>query len=249
MRDMDDFFKNKLLEKKVLITGGTTGIGREITLLLARLGAHCVICGRNQEPLDETIEAVRVLGPDVKCTGIVADLAKDEDIQRVFERADRDLGGLDVLINNAALPYGSILEGSYSDWDYLLKSNLLSYIACTNYAIKRMKQGQIVNIGSMSADVRETGSSLYVASKSAIQGYSEALRKELNPKGIKVILVEPGATDTDMQEFSKDEKLEKIRKLEMLKAEDVALIVAFTLIQPQRSDIVRVQIRPHLQLI
>ncbi|SKB63798.1 SDR family oxidoreductase [Daejeonella lutea] len=249
MIDLNDFWKDRISGKKVLITGGTTGIGREITILLARLGAHCFICGRNQAPLDETIAAVKILTTANHCNGLVADLANEEDIKRIFVSVEKELGGLDILVNNAALPFGGITEGTYADWDYLLRSNLLSYIACSNYALNMGNLSHIVNIGSMSADVRETGSSLYVASKSGIQGFSEALRKELNPKGIKVILIEPGATDTDMQEFTKEEKEEKIRNLEMLKAEDVAISVAFALAQPERSDIVNLQIRPHLQLI
>lgn len=249
MTEQKEYWPKRLTDKRVLITGGTTGIGREIALLLIEFGAKCFICGRHQAQIDETITAVKDRTPGGYCEGMVADLAKEEDLLCLFESADQKLGGLDILVNNAALPYGSILEGTYSDWDYLVKSNLLAYMACCNYAVKRMERGQIVNIGSMSADVRETGSSMYVATKSAIQGFSEAFRKEVNPKGIKVLLVEPGATDTDMQEFSKEEKEEKIKNQEMLTAQDVAMSVAFALSQPERSDIVTLQIRPHLQLI
>jgi NAD(P)-dependent dehydrogenase (short-subunit alcohol dehydrogenase family) len=230
MKDLIQYWKDSLREKRVLITGGTTGIGREITILLADLGARCLICGRDKQQIDDTIAAVDETASEGYCIGRVADLAREEDIQLPFEAADRDLGGLDILINNAALPYGSIEEGSYSDWQYLVQTNLLAYMACSHEAAKRMEQGgrgHIVNIGSMSADVREEGSSVYVATKAGIQGFSEALRKELNPKGIKVCLIEPGAADTDMQEGTPMEKQEKVNKQEMLKAEDVAMAVAF----------------------
>lgn len=101
----------------------------------------------------------------------------------------------------------------------------------------------------MSADVREENSSVYVATKSAIQGFSEALRKEVNPLGIKVSLIEPGAVDTDMQEDDPAEKKEQVKRFEMLKEEDVAWSILFCLAQPKRTDIVKLQIRPHLQLI
>ena len=134
----------------------------------------------------------------------------------------------------------------------MIKTNLLGYIACTREALDRMKPhkaGHIVNIGSMSADVREQGSSIYVATKSGIQGFSESLRKEVNEAGIKVTLIEPGAVGTDMQPVSVPDQRQKEENLEMLKAEDIAAAVLFTLTQPKRCDVVDLKIRPHLQII
>ncbi|MBE8722510.1 SDR family oxidoreductase [Sphingobacterium pedocola] len=252
MKDLNAYWKESLSEKRVVITGGSTGIGREIALLLTSLGARCLICGRHQEQIDETIAASKEVATTGSCDGTVADIAKREDIDRLFETADQRLGGVDILINNAALGYGSVSEGDYEDWDYLVRANLTAYLACSHYAAKRMAaegKGHIVNIGSMSADVREAGSSVYVATKTGIQGFSEALRKELNPKKIKVTLIEPGAVDTDMQAGSTSEKEEKVDNLEMLPAEDIAMAVGFCLAQHERCDIVGLQIRPHLQFI
>jgi NADP-dependent 3-hydroxy acid dehydrogenase YdfG len=126
-------------------------------------------------------------------------------------------------------------------------------MAMSHEAVERMKAngwGHIVNIGSMSADVREKDSSVYVATKSGIQGFSEALRKEVNPLGIKVTLIEPGAVGTDMQsEYSPKEQRKQIEKMEMLRAEDIAACVLYTITQPKRCDVVSLQIRPHLQSI
>lgn len=252
MKDLNAYWTESLSGKRVLITGGTTGIGREITLLLTSLGARCLVCGRNQQQIDETITAASEGEASGSCEGIAVDLTKPEDIETLFEAVDQQLGGLDILINNAALGYGSVTEGSYQDWDYIIRTNLTAYLACSHYGAIRLEasgKGHIVNIGSMSADVRETGSSVYVATKSGIQGFSEALRKELNPKNIKVTLIEPGAVDTDMQPGSGSEKQEQIDNLEMLPAEDIAMAVAFCLAQHERCDIVNMQIRPHLQLI
>ena len=250
MKDLNAYWTENLSGKKVLITGGTTGIGREIALLLTSLGANCLICGRNEEQIDETVSAA-AKGSGT-CRGTVADLSKQEEIERLFEAVDQQLGGLDVLINNAALGYGSVIEGGYQDWDYIVRTNLTAYLACSHYAAVRMQnagKGHIVNIGSMSADAREEGSSVYVATKSGIQGYSTALRKELNPKNIKVTLIEPGAVDTDMQAGTAEEKLGQIDNMEMLPTSDIALSVAFCLVQHERCDIVNMQIRPHMPLI
>lgn len=253
MKDLNAYWRESIAGKRVLITGGTTGIGREITLLLTSLGAKCLICGRNQQQIDETIAAATTASGDSGfCKGVVVDLTRSEEIDQLFAAADQELGGLDVLINNAALGYGSVIEGEYPDWDYIIKTNLTAYLACSHHAVMRMKEakkGHIVNIGSMSADVRETGSSVYVATKAGIQGFSEALRKELNPENIKVTLIEPGAVDTDMQPGSASDKKEQVDHSEMLPAEDIAMAVAFCLAQTDRCTIVNLQIKPLLQII
>jgi NADP-dependent 3-hydroxy acid dehydrogenase YdfG len=90
---------------------------------------------------------------------------------------------------------------------------------------------------------------VYVATKSAIQGLAESLRKEVNGDGIKISLVEPGAVGSDMQETTSEEERQKQQTGEMLRAEDIAVCVHYILTQPLRCDVVSVQIRPHLQLI
>ncbi|UYQ94085.1 SDR family oxidoreductase [Chitinophaga horti] len=237
--------------KRALITGGTTGIGRATALMLAANGANVIILGRHEKELNDTLEDFNKQGLTSQVSGIVADIATREGIEQTFQEVDAHPEGLDILVNNAALAYQSIADGSYSDWEYVLKTNLLGYLACSHEAAKRMKgkDGHIVNIGSMSAEVREAGSSVYVATKSGIEGFSAALRKELNPEGIKVTLIEPGAVGTDMQPVSVPDQREKEEKGEMLKAEDIAACVLYTLCQPKRCDVVLVQIRPHLQLI
>lgn len=243
----------KILEGiSVLITGGTTGIGRATALLLAEHGAKILFFGRHEKELNDVTEEFTKNALEDKVMGVIADVSRKDDIEFIFQQADGFLGQLNVLINNASLGYKSIMEGNYDDWQYILQVNLLGYMACTHEAVKRMKDkngGHIINIGSMSADIREKGSSVYVATKAGIQGFSEALRKEVNPLGIKVTLIEPGAVGTDMQPGSSEDHREKAKEMEMLKAEDIAQCVLYVLTQPKRCDVVEVKIRPHLQLI
>ena len=239
----------RLAGKAAIVTGGTTGIGRATAIRLAAEGAKVLICGRHRPELDEAMAHLRGAGRDVY--GLTADLSRIEEVGRVFAEADRTLGRLDVLVNNAALGAGAVGDPSEEDWEYVVRTNLVGYMACTREAVARMKAagaGHIVNIGSMSADVREKGSSVYVATKSAIQGFSEALRKEVNEQGIKVSLIEPGAVGTDMQP-DKETHAAQAESGEMLKAEDIAECVAFCLTRPGRCDVVAMSVRPHRQEI
>lgn len=236
--------------KRILITGGTTGIGRAIAILLGSYGAKIFTFGRHQEQLDEVLDAIRQAGG--QADGMTADVTEKGDIQQVFQQADEALGGLDILINSAALGAGSLSEMADSDWRYVIETNLVGYLATTKEALNRMqsqKKGHIVLIGSMSANVREEGSSVYVATKAAIQGLAESLRKEVNKDGIKVSLIEPGAVGSDMQSTTPEEERENQKTGEMLRAEDIAVCVHYILTQPERCDVVGIQIRPHLQLI
>ena len=246
-----DYQLESVTDKSILITGGTTGIGRAIAILLAAQGARVMIFGRHEQELNDAMDDIRKAGGEL--LGLTADVSDPEDVQRVFHEFDEEMDKLDILINNAALGYGSVMEGGYPEWEYILKTNLLGYMAMAHEAVERMKAngwGHIVNIGSMSADVREKDSSVYVATKSGIQGFSEALRKEVNPLGIKVTLIEPGAVGTDMQDqYSPEEQRERIEQMKMLRAEDIAACVLYTITQPKRCDVVALQIRPHLQEI
>jgi NADP-dependent 3-hydroxy acid dehydrogenase YdfG len=236
----------------VVITGGTTGIGRAAAIELAKLGANILIAGSDENHLNDALTSIQQQGLEGTVHGIVVDLATENGINRLFNEADQKLARVDVLINNAALAFQGVADGAYSDWQKVVGTNVLGYIACTRMAVDRMKphkKGHIVNIGSMSADVREKDSSVYVATKSAIQGFSESFRKEVNEAGIKVTLIEPGAVGTDMQPVSVPDQQQKQENLEMLKAEDIAAAIIYSLTQPERCDVVELKIRPHLQII
>jgi NAD(P)-dependent dehydrogenase (short-subunit alcohol dehydrogenase family) len=232
--------------KRILLTGGTTGIGRAIALRLAGDGCQLFTFGRSQEDLDTALQAVKDAGGDMD--GITIDQAKQEDVDRLFEEIENRWGGLDILINNAALPAETI--ETTEDWRYVLDANLGGYLACTQKALKLMEEGaDILNIGSMSAKVREENADVYVATKTGIEGWSDSLAKQLNPKGIRVTLIEPGLVDTDLLSIPKEERPEKLEKMEMLPADDIAECVYFCLTMPKRCAITRVHVRPLKQPI
>jgi NADP-dependent 3-hydroxy acid dehydrogenase YdfG len=247
-----DYQPTSVTDKAVVVSGGTTGIGRATALLLASHGARVLIYGRNEQHLQDALNDIKDVG---EVHGLTADQAYEDDVRRVFEEADNRLGGVDILINNAALAAESVTGMPYEQWHYVVTANLLGYMACTQQAVERMKRaggGHIVNVGSMSADVREEDSDVYVATKAGIQAFSESLRKKVNKEGIKVSLIEPGSVGTNLEseEPGIEKKQQKKEKAgEMLKAEDIAHAVLYALVQPARCDVVVVQIRPHLQTI
>lgn len=244
--------REAIADKIILITGGTTGIGRATAHLLAGLGAQVFITGRHQEQLDETIEDGKSQYHNAQLSGIVCDLSTKEGVEKAFQAMESEFGNIDILINNAALAAESAAEGDYEKWSYIVNTNLLGYIACTNAAIKKMKtkkSGHIVNVGSMSAEIREPGSSVYVATKSGIQGFTAALRKELNPDEIKVTVIEPGAVNTDMQPGTSAAREQKVAAMEMLDAAEIAEAILFCLTRSKGCDVVSMQVRPLKQLI
>jgi NADP-dependent 3-hydroxy acid dehydrogenase YdfG len=238
----------ELAGKAVIISGGTTGIGRATAELLAHEGARVLVFGRHKEDVQQTVGGVAG-----ECHGIVADQSRPEEVERVFREADERIGGCDILINNAAIAGGSVFEKDLADIRYVIEANLFGYLACTHEALARMKGkgqgGHIVNVGSMSADLREPEGDIYVATKAAIQAFSESLRKTANKHGIRVSLIEPGAINTPIQDKPPQEKQRRLENMEMLPPQDIANCVLYVLKQPRRCDVVSVQIRPLKQLI
>lgn len=239
--------------KKVLITGGTAGIGRAIALLLAEVGYHVTLIGRDYEKLQDLLTDYNKLQNPGALKGLIADLTDDKAIERILREYFDNYGCPDVFINNAGLPYNGVMHEQDDSLAYLVKTNLWAYMHLAgkigSQMIKKGVQGDIINIGSMSADVREKDSSAYVGTKAGIQGFSEAFRKETNPHGIRVSLIEPGAVGSDMQPTSPAEERERQEKEEMLCAEDVADAVLYVLERPRRNNIAVLQIKPTRQYI
>lgn len=235
--------------RRILITGGTTGIGRAIAALLGSYGAKLFIFGRHEAELNDAFEHIRNVGGQVE--GMTADQAQEDDIDKVFAAADEALGGLDVVIANAGLGTGKLDETAEKDWRYVMETNVSGYVAVAQEAVRRLEGrdggGQIVLVGSISADAEGEGSSVYAASKGAIRSFAKSLRNEVAKKGIRVTLIEPGTVGSDMNTSPPEEQREKIGKHEMLRAEDIAVALHYVLTQPDRCDVASLRIEPRIQ--
>lgn len=239
--------------KAAVITGGFTGIGRATARLLVAHGARVLVFGIEEKDRQPALDDIRAAARDGgEAHAFLGDVGKPDDVDRAFREADAKLGGVDILVNNAAVARARLLEDDPRVWERMLDVNLMGYFACARAACDRMRprgDGHIVNVGSMSADLRETGMDVYVATKAAIQAFSETLRKKVNAEGIRVTLVEPGAVATPIQGRTREQYRERLEKMEMLEPEDVAASIYFSLVQPKRSNVVMVQVRPLKQLI
>ena len=230
--------------KRAVITGGTTGIGRAIAVLLAAEGAKVFICGRDEQHLADALARIREVGEG---DGIATDLAEPDNVKAFVDAGTQWLGGLDIAVVNAAIAAEGLSDMSEQDLRYAIATDFTAYLLTAHAAAAALgDRGDIVLIGSMSAHVLGPGSTVYAGIKYGIQGFGEALRRELGPKGIRVANVEPGKTGTDMQspDISPEEQRERIGKDEMLRAEDIAVGVHYLLTQPRRAVVQQLTITP-----
>ena len=233
-----------LKSKRAVITGGTTGIGRAIAVLLAAEGAKVFICGRDEQHLADALARIREVGEG---DGIATDLAEPDNVKAFVDAGTRWLGGLDIAVVNAAIAAEGLSDMSERDMRYAIATDFTAYLLTAHAAATALvDRGDIVLIGSMSAHVLGPGSTVYAGIKYGIQGFGEALRRELGPKGIRVANVEPGKTGSDMQspDISPEEQRERIGKDEMLRAEDIAVGVHYLLTQPRRAVVQQLTITP-----
>jgi 3-hydroxy acid dehydrogenase/malonic semialdehyde reductase len=236
--------RTKLQGKRILVTGGTTGIGRETIKLLAGQGAHVLTFGRDPEALETALAYADGV------TGLTADASTREGVDSVFAAVDEQLGGIDILVANAALGAQPIHEMDDDEWRYVVETNLIGYLACARASIRRMERdggGHLLFVGSISTDIKAEGESVYSATKAGIQAFAETLRKEIAEKNIKVSVIQPGSVATDMQECSEDEKRDAVAAHKMLHAEEIAGAIEFVLTRSERADVLNLRIEPRLQ--
>jgi len=183
------FWNNKV----VLVTGGSSGLGRVIAEGFSQAGAKVAIVGLEAPQVEQAAAEMRAAGRDV--LGIHADITRQEDVDRVFARVLEYFGRLDVLVNNAGRSMrGKVLDTTPEQFRELMELNLIALVRCTRAAMPYLlrRRGHVVNIGSLAAKSAARWVGAYPATKFAVAAYSQQLRLELGPQGLHVLLVCPG---------------------------------------------------------
>jgi NAD(P)-dependent dehydrogenase (short-subunit alcohol dehydrogenase family) len=186
--------------KVVLVTGGTSGIGRETALQFARSGARVVVAGRRQPEGDAVAREIAAAGGEALF--VQADLSREEDVQRLVDRTLQRFGRLDVAFNNAGVEQsGPLAEATVDDYRRTFDVNVLGVVLSMKYEVPAMLRtggGSIINTSSVLGHIATPGSGLYNASKHAVEGLTKTAALEYAKQGIRVNAVAPAATETEM---------------------------------------------------
>lgn len=230
--------------KKALVTGGTKGIGLEIARALLLHGADVVVCGRKEQALHAALVDLERSRPvQCKVSGKAADVSNSDAVRELFLYTDREIGGLDILINNAGSgTFRAAAEMTVEEWDRVIGTNLSGAFYCSREALQRFRRldgGWIINISSLAGRNPMAGGAAYNASKFGLNGMSEAVLLDHRQQNVKVSYVMPGSVDT---EFSGHQASE--RSAWKIAPEDIAEIVLDILRKPERTLVSRVEVRP-----
>jgi 3-oxoacyl-[acyl-carrier protein] reductase len=226
--------------KTAIVTGGTKGIGRGIAEALLREGVSVCISARVDREIDDAVKQLGSLG---KVSGFKVDVRVYEQVKALIDHGVKELGGLDILINNAGIgKFESVEETSPEDFRAVLETNLFGVFYCCHEAIPHMKKrggGYIINISSLAGANPHPRMAAYNASKFGLNGFSEALMQEVRQDDIKVSYIMPGSVNT---EFGGDSPSDE--KSWQLTPHDIARVVVDLLHHDERSLGSRVEIRP-----
>lgn len=195
----------ELKGKVALVTGARRGIGKAISLALAKAGAKIVVTDIDEKECQEVVEEIK--RADGEAMAKKVDVTNKKEIEEAVKQAVDKFGKLDILVNNAGIcPFKPFLELTEEDWDRVLDINLKGYFLCAQTAAKEMikqNRGRIINIASVAMGQQGIGFPNivhYVASKGGVVGMTEALAVELAPFGINVNAISPGVIETKMAE-------------------------------------------------
>ena len=188
----------RLHDKTVIVTGASSGIGRETAIAFARAGANLVLASRNEAALNEVAAEI---APFVRRVSVIpTDVTQQAAVEAMARQAAQELGSVDILVNNAGVGLNALLaEGSMTNIRRLFEINVFGALHCIQAVVPYMKRqgsGQIINVSSVAGKIATPRNGAYAATKFALTAISDALRLELGEHGITVITVFPGITDT-----------------------------------------------------
>ena len=228
-------------QKVALVTGGSRGIGRAVSLELASRGYVVGVNYRSsREEAEDVVRLIREGGGTAGAYG--GDVSNPEDVKALYASVEKDLGLISILVNNAGITRDSLLMRMKDDmWDQVLQTNLTSLFYCIRQGVRAMakqKWGRIVNMSSVVGVMGNPGQANYSAAKAGVIGLTKSVAREYASRGITVNAVAPGFILTDMtrslEESAREEYLKNIPLGSLGTPEDVAKAVAFLVSEDAR---------------
>lgn len=237
-----------------LVTGASSGIGWATALALAAEGASIAAVARRRDRLDALIAELGGAG----AAAIEADVAARGAGEEIVERAVAELGRLDIVINNAGVMLlGPIEDAPLEEWRRMIDVNVSGLLEVTRAAIPHLlsatqtsprKVADIVNVSSVAGRIVREGSGVYNLTKWGVGAFSESLRQELTARYVRVALVEPGVTQTELTSHMRPEIREssqaRFKGVKQLTAEDIAQAIAFVVTRDRDVAINELMVRP-----
>ncbi|MFJ2195831.1 SDR family oxidoreductase [Streptomyces violaceusniger] len=239
-----------------LVTGASSGIGAATALALARQGADLALVARRTDRLEDLAATLRKEGRF--CAVLTADLRSAAQARQCVEDAAEQCGRLDVLVNNAGyVATGTVEESDPETWERMIDLNVEAVLQTSRQALPHLLRtasdgprgvADLVNVSSVGGRVARPGNSVYSATKHAVGAFSEAMRQEVTARGVRVGLVEPGMTVTEMTAGNRTASVARgMARESWLRPEDIARAIAFMVVQPAHAAVNEIMVRPTAQ--
>lgn len=245
----------KLAGKVALVTGASSGIGEGAALALAEAGAMVAVSGRRKERLDDLVRRIEAKGG--KGLALPGDVAVEADASKSVADTVAQLGRIDILINSAGVnEKGGIEALPLEQWHRVIEINLMGTIYTSRIAFTHMKaqgSGHIINISSTAGRRSGWQFASYATSKFGVTGFTEALRQEGGKAGIRVAIVEPGATATEISDSISDPEARKAiyehtHKEGAMETSDIVEAIMLIVMLPPRANVSRILIQPTIDV-
>jgi NADP-dependent 3-hydroxy acid dehydrogenase YdfG len=238
----------------VAVTGASSGIGEATALAAAEAGAAVSLAARRADRIEALAKKINDGGG--RAVAIPTDVSQEDQANAFVQRTKDELGGLDVLVNNAGVMLLGPIPGADTDeWRRMIDVNVYGVLYATHAAIPGMLEqgaGHVVTVSSVAGRRAMAGSGVYNLTKFGVNAFSEALRQEVAEQNIRVTLIEPGAVATELREHNRPEIQEQMNKrfagVEQLQSEDIANAIIYVIGQPEYVSINEVLVRPTRQV-
>ena len=239
-----------------LVTGASSGIGEATALALAEHGASVAIAARRMDRLEPLAERIRAGG--VSALALEADLIDEAAARAAVDRTASELGRLDILINNAGMMLlGPVVDGDTDDWWRMLDINVRALLYCADAALPHLlaavqdsprNVADMVNVSSVAGRTVRRGSAVYNLTKHGLGAFSESLRQEVAERHVRVSLVEPGATATELRSHLRPEirrqQEERYASVRTMDASDIADAILYIVARPWHVAVNEMLMRP-----